>query len=98
LHPQILEARYPSFWEHLQRRVASDTAKALRELSRLMSLVPAGYLYRRTLSELTTRTSKYPVLSMGDLVARAFHDWDNAHGWRSRGAASSSATATSMRA
>ncbi|MGH4006012.1 MAG: hypothetical protein ACRDSO_18120 [Pseudonocardiaceae bacterium] len=74
------KARYPSFWEHLQRRVASDTATALRELSRVMRLVPARFLYHRTLFELTTRTSRYPELSLGDLVARAFHDWDNAHG------------------
>lgn len=37
-------------------------------------------MHRRTLSELTTRTSQYPELSLGDLVARCFHDWDNAHG------------------
>ncbi|MGH3983502.1 MAG: hypothetical protein ACRDST_12675 [Pseudonocardiaceae bacterium] len=45
-----------------------------------MRLVPARFLYHRTLSELTTRTSRYPELSLGDLVARAFHDWDNTHG------------------
>jgi hypothetical protein len=74
------KARYPSFWEQLQRRVASDTATALRELNRVIRLVPAGFLYHRTLSELTTRTGRYPELSLGDLVARAFHDWDNIHG------------------
>ncbi|MGC1734261.1 MAG: hypothetical protein WA731_16655 [Pseudonocardiaceae bacterium] len=74
------KARYPSFWEHLQRRVASDTATALRELSRVIRLVPARLLYHCTLYELTTRTSRYPALSLGDLVARAFHDWDNSHG------------------
>ncbi len=74
------KARYPSFWKHLQRRVASDTATALRELSQAIRLVPAQFLYRRTLSELTIRTSRYPELSLGDLVARAFHDWDNTHG------------------
>lgn len=72
--------RYPGFWEQLRRRVASDTAAALRELSPAMRLVPPRYLHRRTLSELTTRTSGYPELSVGDLVARAFHDWDNVHG------------------
>ncbi|MGH9164402.1 MAG: hypothetical protein ACRDZW_02670 [Acidimicrobiales bacterium] len=74
------KARYPAFWEQLQRKVASDTATALRELSLLMRLLPQGFLHRRTLSELTTRTSQYPELSVGDLVARVFHDWDNAHG------------------
>lgn len=74
------KARYPGFWERLQRRVASDTAATLRELSWAIGLVPAEYLHRRTLSELAARTGRYPKLSVGDLVARCLHDWDNAHG------------------
>jgi hypothetical protein len=74
------KARYPGFWDQLQRRVASDTANALRELSWAFRMVPARLVYDRTLAELTTRTSRYPQLSMGDLVARCFHDWDNVHG------------------
>ena len=72
--------RYPDFWEHLRHRVASDTARALRELSHAFRVLPAGYVHRRTEAELTARTSRYPELSLGDLVARCFHDWDNAHG------------------
>ena len=72
--------RYPDFWNQLQRRVAADTAATLRRLSAALRLLPAEYLRRRTLSELTTRTSGYPELSLGDLVARCLHDWDNAHG------------------
>jgi len=72
--------RYPGFWDRLQRRVAADTARVLRELSPAMRLVPAGYLHRRTRSELMTRTAGYPELSVGDLVARCLHDWDNEHG------------------
>lgn len=72
--------RYPEFWDRLQRRVASDTAKALKEVSALLRLVPRRLLFERTLSELTARTDQYPELSLGDLVARAFHDWDNSHG------------------
>ena len=74
------KARYPGFWAALQRRVASDTAAALREVSAALRLMPPGYLHRRTRSELAVRTSAYPELSMGDLVARCLHDWDNAHG------------------
>jgi hypothetical protein len=72
--------RYPGFWERLQRRVASETARALRELSWAIRLVPAEYLHRRTHDELTRRTVRYPELSVGDLVARCLHDWDNTHG------------------
>ena len=73
-------ARYPRFWDRLQRRVASDTARALREVSLLLRLVPRRLIFDRTFGELTARTSQYPELSLGDLVARAFHDWDNSRG------------------
>jgi hypothetical protein len=63
------KGRYPWFWDHLQRRVASDTAAALREASRVVRLLPAKYLHRRTLAELMIRTGAYPELSLGDLVA-----------------------------
>ena len=79
------KARYPGFWAALQRRVASDTAAALREVSTAIRLLPPRYLHRRTLSELATRTGAYPELSVGDLVARCFHDWDNSHGLRIEG-------------
>jgi hypothetical protein len=72
--------RYPGFWDQLQRRVASDTASTLRDLAWAIRLVPAKYLHDLTLSELRTRTGRYPKLSVGDLVARCLHDWDNAHG------------------
>jgi hypothetical protein len=72
--------RYPEFWEQLQRRVAADTAATLRKVSTVLRLLPAEYLRRRTHAELVTRTSGYPELSLGDLIARCLHDWDNAHG------------------
>ena len=74
------KARYPGFWDRLQRRVAADTAKMLRELSWAIRAAPARLVFDRTLAELTARTSRYPELSVGDLVARCFHDWDNIHG------------------
>jgi hypothetical protein len=77
--------RYPDFWSQLQRRVAGDTAATLRKLSKAMRLLPAGYLRRRTELELTGRTSGYPELSVGDLIARCLHDWDNAHGLQLEG-------------
>jgi hypothetical protein len=72
--------RYPAFWDQLQRRVAADTAATLRRLSVALRLLRAEYLRRRTLDELVVRTSAYPELSVGDLIARCLHDWDNAHG------------------
>ena len=71
-------ARYPAFWERLQRRVASSTAATLRQLSPVLRRLPR--LEDLTLAAVMTRTSRYPELSVGDFIARLFHDWDNRHG------------------
>jgi len=73
-------ARYPAFWSSLQRRVAASTAATLRELSWALGRLPAGVVEGLTLAAVTTRTSRYPQLSVGDFIARLFHDWDNSHG------------------
>lgn len=73
-------ARYPAFWENLQRRVAASTASTLRELAWALSWLPSHLLHDATLAALERRTRRYPELSLGDFVARLFHDWDNSHG------------------
>jgi hypothetical protein len=73
-------SRYPSFWESLQHRVAADTASTLRQLAWALRRLPAGFLHNSTLAALRRRTSRYPQLSLGDFLARLFHDWDNSHG------------------
>ncbi|HET9255894.1 MAG TPA: hypothetical protein VFO16_11920, partial [Pseudonocardiaceae bacterium] len=72
--------RYPQFWQSLQRRVAADTASALRELTRPARMLPDGLLYQRTLAAVQARTKGFPPLGLGDLLARVFHDWDDSHG------------------
>lgn len=72
--------RYPDFWSNLQRRVAADTAATLRELAWALRRLPERFLHDATLSAIKRRTSRYPVLSIGDFLARLFHDWDNSHG------------------
>jgi hypothetical protein len=72
--------RYPRFWQNLQRRVAADTASALKELIRPAKFLPDDILYRRTYMAVKTRTKHYPPITFGDLLARVFHDWDNSHG------------------
>jgi hypothetical protein len=73
-------ARHPDFWERLQRRVAADTAATLRELAWPLRRLPARFVDDRTVAALRLRTSRYPELSVGDFLARLFHDWDNRHG------------------
>jgi hypothetical protein len=72
--------RYPRFWHSLQRKVATDTAAALRELVRPARILPDGFLYDRVHAAVKARTSRYPPITLGDLLARVFHDWDNSHG------------------
>ena len=72
--------RYPRFWESLQHKIAADTAAALRELSRPLRLLPPGVVHDRTLAAVQVRTRDYPAISLGDLLGRVFHDWDNDHG------------------
>jgi hypothetical protein len=73
-------SRHPEFWEELQRHVAADTASALRELSWALRRLPKGFVLDATLAALRRWTSRYPPLSVGDFLARLFHDWDNVHG------------------
>ena len=72
--------RYPRFWERLKHKIASDTAAALREVARPLRIMPATVLYERTLTAVHLRTQDYPAISLGDLLGRVFHDWDNDHG------------------
>lgn len=72
--------QYPQFWQSLQHKVAADTAAALRELIRPARILPAGFIYDRAHAAVKARTSRYPPITLGDLLARVFHDWDNSHG------------------
>ena len=82
---EFWQVRYPGFWSGLRRLVASDTAAALRELAWPLRLVPAGVVGRRAQAAVEARTEGYPRLSLGDLLAKVFHDWDNVHGLRLEG-------------
>lgn len=74
--------RYPRFWESLQRKVASDTAAALLEAAPVLRLVGRRVVRERALTAVQARTSTLPPVSLGDLLGRVFHDWDNDHGLR----------------
>ncbi|MDT7597037.1 MAG: hypothetical protein QOJ06_2583 [Pseudonocardiales bacterium] len=72
--------RYPQFWQSLQRKVATDTAAALRELTGPARILPDGFVYDRVHAAVQARTRGFPPITFGDLLARVFHDWDNNHG------------------
>jgi hypothetical protein len=72
--------RYPWFWQSLQRKVAADTVSTLRELARPARFLPDGFLYDRAHAAVKVRTRGFPPITLGDLLARVFHDWDDSHG------------------
>jgi hypothetical protein len=43
-------------------------------------MLPDGVFYQRTLAAVRFRTRGFPPVTLGDLLARAFHDWDDSHG------------------
>jgi hypothetical protein len=77
---QFWHERYPEFWDSLQHKIAAETAAALREVARPLRLVRRRALYDRTLTAVRARTRDFPPVSLGDLLARVYHDWDNDHG------------------
>ncbi len=77
---EFWQLRYPDFWHGLRRKVASDTARALRELALPLRFVPEGMVFGRALAAVEQRTGGFPRISLGDLLAKVFHDWDNTHG------------------
>ncbi len=77
---EFWQLRYPGFWAGLRRKIASDTAAALRELTGPLRAVPSRYVHGRTVAVVEARTAGYPRVSLGDLLAKVFHDWDNRHG------------------
>ncbi|MGH9223227.1 MAG: hypothetical protein ACRD2W_05475 [Acidimicrobiales bacterium] len=79
---QFWHDRYPEFWESLKHKIAADTAAALREVAKPLRLLGRRALYDRTLTAVRARTRDYPPVSLGDLLGRVFHDWDNDHGLR----------------
>lgn len=72
--------RYPGFCDGLHQRVAAETAAALKQTGTALRLLPEAFLYRRALAAVRARTAQYPRISLGDLLAKVFHDWDNSHG------------------
>jgi hypothetical protein len=77
---QFWHRRYPQFWPSLQHTVAADTTAALRELTPLARFLPTDVLYDHALAAVEARTTRFPPISLGDLLARVFHDWDDDHG------------------
>lgn len=72
--------RYPGFWDSLKTHMAEGSAAAMREIVPLSQALPRSLLDRRAVAVVRESTRRYPPVSLGDLLARVFHDWDNWEG------------------
>ncbi|MFN2568902.1 MAG: hypothetical protein ABR564_04800 [Candidatus Dormibacteria bacterium] len=72
--------RYPGFWESLQHEMAGGSVSGLEQILPAVRAVPSGLLRKRALAAVRASTRRYPPISLGDLLARVYHDWDNWQG------------------
>jgi hypothetical protein len=73
--------RYPLFWYNLLHKIGLDTATAMNAQSAaITNVLSVAFLYQRIMGDINTMAASLPPITLGDMVARVFHDWDNEHG------------------
>lgn len=72
-------AKYPLFWFNLKNKIALDTASELnRQDTNLASILgTVQMMYESIIAKINEVTASYPQISLGDLMAKVFHDYDN---------------------
>jgi hypothetical protein len=68
--------RYPLFWYNLRHKIALDTAIAMTQ----GTVVPNYTGYTRILANVEAMAPTLPAITLGDLLAKVFHDVDNEQG------------------
>ncbi|MBB4634916.1 eCIS core domain-containing protein [Longimicrobium terrae] len=73
--------RYPLFWYNLLHKIGLDTATAMNAQSAaITNVLSVSFLYGRIMGDINAMAASLPPITLGDMVARVFHDWDNEHG------------------
>jgi Domain of unknown function (DUF4157) len=74
--------KYPLFFYNLLHKIALDTAIRLNQQhSNLTTAVgTVQMIYEGIIEKMTEMAAKLPPISLGDLLASVFHDFDNKHG------------------
>jgi len=79
--------KYPLFWYNLRHKIALDTAIRLNDQSTNLTTIvgTVNQMYEALSQQIETLAASLPAVTMGDLVAKVFHDEDNAAGLNIQG-------------
>jgi len=73
--------KYPLFWFNLQHKIALDTAIAMTS----GTLITTHFGYQQILGQVQAMAPTLPAVTLGDLVASVYHDFDNENGLNIKG-------------
>ena len=76
---EFWRAKYPLFWFNLQHKIALDTASRMNadDNNLATALGTVQTMYEEILASIQQVTATYPELTLGDLISKMFHDFDN---------------------
>ena len=74
--------RYPLFWYNLLHKMALDTAVRMNEIDTNATTIYASVqeIYEAIIAQVNTIAGVLPPITLGDLLALLFHDYDNVKG------------------
>lgn len=74
--------KYPLFWYNLRHKIALDTAIALNDQDTNAATIFGSVqaIYETISAEVEKLAGGLPAVTLGDLLAKVFHDWDNEQG------------------
>jgi hypothetical protein len=74
--------RYPLFWYNLRHKIALDTAIRLNEQSTNATTIlgTVNQMYEAISQQVEAMAASLPAVTLGDLLAKVFHDRDNEEG------------------
>lgn len=74
--------KYPLFWYNLRHKMALDTAVRLNDQTNNVTTVfgTVNQMYDAISQQIEGMASSLPAVTLGDLLAKVFHDRDNAEG------------------
>ena len=73
--------KYPLFWFNLRHKIALDTAIEMTS----GTVVTTHYGYTQILEQVEAMAPTLPAVTLGDLIASVYHDFDNEHGLNIKG-------------
>jgi hypothetical protein len=74
--------KYPLFWYNLRHKMALDTAIQInaQHSNATSGVATVQTIYESISGQIEALAGGLPAVTLGDLLAKVFHDWDNIHG------------------